>query len=138
MGTPDTVRDPRGFAIKFYTEEGNWDLVGNNTPVFFVRDPFMFISFIHSQKRNPQTHLRDYNARWDFFTLRHECLYQITFMFGDRGIPDGFRHMDGYSSSAYKLINYDNEAVYNMFIWRTNQGVRNLDVQAANQLACET
>ncbi len=134
MGSADTVRDPRGFAIKFYTEEGNWDLVGNNTPVFFVRDSFQFMSFIHSQKRNPETHLIDYNARWDFYSLRPETLYQLTFMFGDRGIPDGYRHMDGWGSSTYKLINSDNQPIYNKFYWKTNQGVKNLDVEKANAL----
>jgi len=98
-GSADTVRDPRGFALKFYTEEGNWDLVGNNTPVFFVRDPIMFPSFIHTQKRNPQTHLKDANMYWDFMTLREETAHQVVaFIFSDRGIPDGHRHMNGYDS----------------------------------------
>ena len=133
-GSADTVRDPRGFAIKFYTEEGNWDLVGNNTPIFFVRDSFQFMSFIHSQKRNPQTNLLDYNMRWDYYTLRHEALYQLTFMFGDRGIPDGHRHMDGWGSHTYKLINNDNQPIYNKFYWKSNQGVKNLDTETANRL----
>ncbi|OTF83166.1 catalase-like protein [Euroglyphus maynei] len=134
-GSSDTVRDVRGFSIRFYTEQGNWDLVGNNTPVFFVRDPHFFMRFIHSQKRNPQTNLLDYNARWDFFTLRPESLYQVTWMYSDKGIPDGFRHMDGWGSHTYKLINNQNEPVYNKFYWRTNQGVKNLDTNTANQLA---
>ncbi|XP_054166686.1 catalase-like [Oppia nitens] len=134
-GSADTVRDPRGFAVKFYTEEGNWDLVGNNTPIFFIRDAFQFMTFIHSQKRNPQTNLIDYNMRWDFYTLRHECLHQLTFLFGDRGIPDGHRHMDGWGSSTYKLVNSDNKPIYNKFYWKTNQGVKNLDVETANRLA---
>lgn len=134
-GSADTVRDPRGFAIKFYTEQGNWDLVGNNTPVFFVRDADMFSSFIHSQKRNPVTNiLPDYNMRWDFFTLRHEALWQITYMFGDVGIPDGYRHMNGFGSHTYKLVNSKNEPIYNKFHWRTDQGVKNLDVETANRL----
>lgn len=133
-GSADTVRDVRGFAVRFYTEEGNWDLVGNNTPTFFIRDPLMFMRFVHSQKRNPQTNLIDYNARWDFFTLRPESLHQVTWMFSDVGIPNGFRHMDGWGSHTYKLINADNQPVYNKFYWRTDQGVKNLDTQTANNL----
>ena len=133
-GAADAERDIRGFAIKFYTEEGNWDLVGNNTPIFFIRDPFQFMRFIHSQKRNPATNLIDYNARWDFYTNRPETLAQVTFMFADRGIPDGFRHMDGWGSHAYKLVNNKNEPIYNKFYWRSGQGVKNLDVNTANQL----
>lgn len=91
MGYADSVRDPRGFAIKFYTEDGIWDLVGNNTPVFFVKDAIMFPSFIHVLKRNPVTHLHDADMYWDFCTLREESIHQNMFMFGDRGIPDGFR-----------------------------------------------
>lgn len=137
-GSADTVRDVRGFAVKFYTEEGNWDLVGNNTPIFFIRDPFMFTRFIHSQKRNPQTNLIDYNARWDFFTLRPESLHQVTWMFGDAGTPNGFRHMNGWGSHTYKLVNSDGQPVYNKFFWKTNQGVKNLDVDTANQLLSKT
>lgn len=133
-GSQDTVRDVRGFAVKFYTKDGNWDLIGNNTPIFFIRDPFMFMQFIHSQKRNPQTNLIDFNARWDFFTLRPETLHQLTWMFSDKGIPDGFRHMDGWGSNTYKLVNDKGEAFYNKFYWRCNQGVRNLDNETANQL----
>ena len=134
-GSADTVRDVRGFAIRFYTDQGNWDLVGNNTPIFFIRDPYFFMRFIHSQKRNPQTNLLDYNARWDFFTLRPESLHQVTWMYSDKGIPNGFRHMDGWGSHTYKLVNNQNEPVYNKFYWRTNQGVQNLTVDQANQLA---
>ncbi|UXI23307.1 tryptophan 5-hydroxylase 1-like [Sarcoptes scabiei] len=133
-GSADTVRDVRGFAVRFYTEEGNWDLVGNNTPIFFVRDPMMFMRFIHSQKRNPQTNLIDYNARWDFFTLRPETLHQVTWMFSDRGIPNGFRHMDGWGSHTYKLINEKNQPFYNKFYWRSEQGVENLSNEKANEL----
>ena len=88
-------RDPRGFAVKFYTEEGNWDLVGNNTPIFFLRDPILFPSFVHSQKRNPVTHLKDPDTFWDFVSLMPQTLHQICFLFSDRGIPDGYRFMDG-------------------------------------------
>jgi catalase len=96
LGSADTVRDPRGFAMKFYTEEGNWDLVGNNTPVFFVRDALKFPDFIHSQKRDPQTNLKSATAVWDFWSKSPEALHQITILFSDRGIPDGYRHMHGF------------------------------------------
>lgn len=86
-GSADTARDPRGFAMKFYTEEGNWDLVGNNTPIFFIRDPILFPNFIHTQKRHPQTHLKDPNMIWDFWTLRPEGIHQVMFLFSDRGTP---------------------------------------------------
>ncbi|CAH1394560.1 unnamed protein product [Nezara viridula] len=134
-GSADTLRDPRGFAIKFYTDEGIWDLVGNNTPVFFVRDPLMFFSFIHSQKRNPVTHLRDYDMYWDFLSLRPESLMQVMILFSDRGIPDGFRHMSGYGSNTFKLVNEHNEAVYCKFHSRPVQGERNIPVDIAQKLA---
>jgi len=135
MGSADTVRDPRGFAVKFYTELGNWDLVGNNTPIFFIRDPIFFPSFIHTQKRNPRTHLRDPNMMWDFQSLRPETTHQFAFLFSDRGIPDGHRHMNGYGSHTFKLVNNKNEAVYCKFIFKTNQGIKNLTVERATQLA---
>jgi catalase len=134
-GSADTARDPRGFALKFYTEEGNWDLVGNNTPIFFLRDPVLFPSFIHTQKRNPQTHLKDPNMVWDFFTLRPETTHQVCFLFSDRGIPDGFRHMNGYGSHTFKLVNDKNEAVYAKFVMKTDQGIKNLPVEEADRLA---
>ncbi|XP_024085312.1 catalase-like [Cimex lectularius] len=136
-GTADTLRDPRGFAIKFYTEDGIWDLVGNNTPIFFVRDPFMFYSFIHSQKRNPVTNLRDLDAYWDFLTLRPESIHQVMIQFTDRGTPDGFRHMDGYGSNTYKLVNALGQAVYCKFHVKTNQGIKNLSADVADRLAGE-
>ena len=111
-GSADTARDPRGFALKFYTEEGNWDMVGNNTPVFFIRDPILFPSFIHTQKRNPATHLKDPNAKWDFLSLRPESLHQSSILYSDRGTPDGFRHMNGYSSHALKTTNEEGEVFY--------------------------
>lgn len=134
-GSADTVRDPRGFAVKFYTEDGNWDLVGNNTPIFFIRDPLLFPNFIHTQKRNPVTHLKDPNMVWDFFTLRPEVTHQVCFLFSDRGIPDGFRHMNGYGSHTFKLVNAKKEAVYCKFHWKTDQGIKNLDVERATALA---
>uniref|UniRef100_A0A8C4IKA3 Catalase n=1 Tax=Dicentrarchus labrax TaxID=13489 RepID=A0A8C4IKA3_DICLA len=117
-GSADTVRDPRGFAVKFYTEEGNWDLTGNNTPVFFIRDALLFPSFIHSQKRNPQTHMKDPDMVWDFWSLRPECLHQVSFLFSDRGLPDGYRHMNGYGSHTFKLVNADGERFYCKFHYK--------------------
>jgi catalase len=102
-GAADAERDVRGFAVKFYTEEGNWDLVGNNTPVFFIRDPHKFANFIHTQKRHPQTNLRDANMQWDFWSLNPESLHQITILFSDRGLPASYRHMNGLRES-YVLV----------------------------------
>jgi len=136
-GSADTVRDPRGFALKFYTEEGNWDLVGNNTPIFFIRDPIFFPSFIHTQKRNPQTHLKDANMFWDFISLRPETTHQVSFLFSDRGIPDGYRHMNGFGSHTFKFVNAKGEANYVKFHFKTNQGVKNLPVDVAGRIASE-
>src|ERR1700737_1761138 len=97
-GAADTARDPRGFALKFYTEDGNWDLVGNNTPVFFIRDPIMFPNFIHTQKRNPYTNCKSATMVWDFFSHNPESLHQVLFLMSDRGTPYGYRHMHGYGS----------------------------------------
>jgi len=133
-GSADTARDPRGFAMKFYTEEGNWDLVGNNTPIFFIRDPFLFPSFIHTQKRNPVTHLKDPNMFWDFITLRPETTHQVSFLFSGRGTPDGHRHMNGYGSHTFKLVNTGGEAVYCKFHFKTNQGIKNLTAERAAEL----
>uniref|UniRef100_A0A3P9AMS3 Catalase n=1 Tax=Esox lucius TaxID=8010 RepID=A0A3P9AMS3_ESOLU len=135
-GSADTVRDPRGFAVKFYTEEGNWDLTGNNTPIFFIRDAMLFPSFVHSQKRNPQTHLKDPDMVWDFWSLRPESLHQVSFLFSDRGIPDGFRHMNGYGSHTFKLVNAQGQPVYCKFHHKTNQGIKNLKPEDAKSLAC--
>uniref|UniRef100_A0A8C4V071 Catalase n=1 Tax=Falco tinnunculus TaxID=100819 RepID=A0A8C4V071_FALTI len=134
-GSADTVRDPRGFAMKFYTEEGNWDLVGNNTPIFFIRDAMLFPSFIHTQKRNPQTHLKDPDMVWDFWSLRPESLHQVSFLFSDRGIPDGYRHMNGYGSHTFKLVNASGRPVYCKFHAKTDQGIKNLPVEEAGRLA---
>ncbi|XP_018115748.1 catalase [Xenopus laevis] len=133
-GSADTIRDPRGFAVKFYTEEGIWDLVGNSTPIFFIRDPILFPSFIHSQKRNPQTHLKDPDTVWDFWSLRPETLHQVTFLFSDRGIPDGHRHMNGYGSHTFKLVDTEGKAVYCKFHYKTDQGIKNLSVEEADRL----
>jgi catalase len=125
-GAADAERDPRGFAMKYYTEEGNWDLVCNNTPIFFVRDPYKFQMFIHSQKRHPETNLRDPNMQWDFWSLCPESLHQVTWLFGDRGIPRSYRHMNGYSSHTYSLVNDDGERVWCKFHFKTQQGIENL------------
>jgi catalase len=134
-GSADTARDPRGFAMKFYTDEGNFDLVGNNTPIFFIRDPFLFPNFIHTQKRNPATHLKDPDMFWDFLTLRPESIHQVMFLFSDRGTPDGFRHMNGYGSHTFKLVNDKGEAVYCKFHIKTDQGIKCLAADKANDLS---
>lgn len=132
QGSADTARDPRGFACKFYTEEGNWDLVGNNTPVFFVRDPLKFQDFIHSQKRHPQTGLRDNTMQWDFWSLSPESLHQVTILFSDRGIPATYRNMNGYSSHTYSLWNKKGERFWVKWHLKTKQGIQCLtDAQAA-------
>jgi catalase len=136
-GSADTARDPRGFAVKFYTEEGNWDLVGNNTPVFFIRDPMKFPDFIHTQKKNPQTNLPDPVAMWDYWSLSPEALHQITILFSDRGTPDGYRHMNGYGSHTFSLINADNQRVWVKFHLKTEQGIRNLTAGQAHKIAGE-
>jgi len=134
-GSADTARDPRGFALKFYTEDGNWDLVGNNTPIFFIRDPILFPSFIHTQKRNPKTHCKDPDMFWDFITLRPETCHQVSFLFGDRGTPDGYRHMNGYGSHTYKLVNAKGEGCWCKFHFKTDQGIKNLPTAKAGELA---
>eukprot|EP00922_Rhytidocystis_sp_ex-Travisia-forbesii_P035033 GHVS01052025.1.p1 GENE.GHVS01052025.1~~GHVS01052025.1.p1 ORF type:complete len:495 (+),score=52.79 GHVS01052025.1:140-1624(+) len=134
-GSADTARDPRGFSVKFYTEEGNWDLVGNNTPVFFIRDPIKFPDFIHTQKKHPQTNLPNADMFWDFLSLVPESVHQVTILFSDRGTPDGYRHMNGYSSHAIKLINMAGELHYVQFHFKTDQGIKNLTAQEAASLA---
>ncbi|HLR81184.1 MAG TPA: catalase [Bacillota bacterium] len=136
-GSADTVRDPRGFSVKFYTEEGNYDLVGNNTPIFFIRDAIKFPDFIHTQKRNPKTHLKDPNMVWDFWSLSPESLHQITYLHGDRGIPATFRHMNGYGSHTFKWVNDQGQAFWVKYHWISNQGVKGLDVKLAERLAGE-
>lgn len=121
-GASDAERDVRGFAVKFYTEDGNWDIVGNNTPVFFIRDPYKFMDFIHSQKRNPRTNLRDATMQWDFWSRAPEALHQITILMSDRGQPKTYRHMNGYGSHTYSLINVDGERFWVKFHFKTMQG----------------
>ncbi|XP_005090060.1 catalase isoform X1 [Aplysia californica] len=133
-GSADTARDPRGFAVKFYTDEGNWDLVGNNTPIFFIRDPMLFPSFIHTQKRNPVTNLKDPDMFWDFISLRPETTHQVSFLFSDRGTPDGYRRMNGYGSHTFKLVNAQDQAVYCKFHYKTEQGIKNLMADQAGDL----
>jgi catalase len=134
MGSADTARDPRGFAMKYYTEEGNWDLVGNNAPIFFIRDPILFPSFIHSQKRNPVTNLHDPNMVWDFWSQRPEAIFMIMRIMSDLGLPDGFRKMDGFGSHTFKLVNANGSAVFCKFHLKTQQGVHNLTAARADQL----
>jgi catalase len=134
-GSADTARDPRGFATKFYTDEGNWDLVGNNTPVFFIRDPLKFPDFIHTQKRMPDSNLKSDNMMWDFWSRSPESLHQITTLFSNRGTPDGYRHMNGYSSHTYSFINANNERFWVKFHLKTMQGIKNLSADEATRLA---
>ena len=133
LGAADAERDVRGFALKFYTEEGNWDLVGNNTPVFFVRDPYKFPDFIHTQKRHPKTNLRSPTAMWDFWSLSPESLHQVTILFSDRGLPTDVRHVNGYGSHTYSLINARNERFWVKFHFKTMQGHKHW----TNAEACE-
>jgi catalase len=136
-GSADSARDPRGFALKFYTEEGNWDLVGNNTPVFFIRDPLKFGDFIHTQKREPQSNLKPAWMMWDFWSLSPESLHQVTILFSDRGTPQSYRHMDGFSSHTFSLINAANERYWVKFHFKTQQGIRNFTRQEAIKMAGE-
>jgi len=135
QGSADTERDPRGFAVKFYTEEGNWDMVGNNTPVFFIRDPLKFSDFIHTQKRDPQTHMKSPTMMWDFWSLSPESLHQVTILFSDRGTPDGYRHMHGFSSHTFSLVNAEGERFWCKWHFKTKQGIKNLTRQRATELA---
>ncbi|TGM96697.1 catalase [Leptospira dzoumogneensis] len=134
-GSADTERDPRGFAVKFYTEEGIWDLVGNNTPVFFERDPLKFPDFIHSQKRDPITGYKNPFRMWDYWAKAPEALHQMTILFGDRGIPDGFRFMNGYGSHTFGLWNKKGERFWVKFHFKSLQGIKNLSPQKAAELA---
>jgi catalase len=137
LGSPDTNRDPRGFAVKMYTDEGNYDLVCNNTPVFFVRDASKFQDFIHSQKRMPDTGLRDNNMQWDFWTLSPESAHQVTILMSDRGTPRTWRHMNGYSSHTYSWMNADGERFWVKYHLKTVQGTENLTDAEAKALAGE-
>jgi catalase len=133
-GSADTVRDVRGFALKFYTEEGNWDLVGNNTPVFFIRDAIKFPDFIHTQKRVPQTNLRSEVMWWDFWSKVPESLHQVTILFSDRGIPKGIPFMNGYGSHTYSFINAENERFWIKFHFKTQQGVQPMSQEDADRI----
>jgi catalase len=134
-GSPDTWRDPRGFALKFYTTEGNYDMVGNNTPVFFIRDPLKFQHFIRSQKRRADSNLRDHDMQWDFWTLSPESAHQVTYLMGDRGIPKSWRHMNGYSSHTYMWVNAGGQKFWVKYHFITDQGIEFLTQAEADDLA---
>jgi catalase len=136
-GSPDTWRDPRGFALKFYTSEGNYDMVGNNTPVFFLRDPLKFQHFIRSQKRRADSDLRDHDMQWDFWTLSPESAHQVTMLMGDRGIPKSWRHMNGYSSHTYMWVNANGERFWVKYHFKTDQGIEFLTQEDADRIAGE-
>ena len=134
-GSADTVRDVRGFALKFYTEDGNWDMVGNNTPVFFIRDGIKFPDFIHTQKRDPQTNVKADTPQWDFWSQVPESLHQVTILFSDRGIPKGIPYMNGYGSHTYSFINADRERFWVKFHFKTQQGIQTMRQEEADMLA---
>lgn len=136
-GSADTARDPRGFAVKFYTEDGNWDLVGNNTPVFFIKDAKKFPDFIHTQKRTPDTHLKNHTMMWDFWSLNPESLHQVLILMSDRGTPYGYRHMHGFGSHTFSMINQNNERVWVKFHFITQQGIKNFNDEDATKMAGE-
>ncbi|NLF33474.1 MAG: catalase [Thermoplasmatales archaeon] len=137
-GAADAERDIRGFAVKFYTEEGNWDLVGNNTPVFFLRDPLRFPDLNHAVKRDPRTNLRSPQNNWDFWTLLPEAFHQVTIVMSDRGIPASYRHMHGFGSHTFSLYNEDNERFWVKFHMRTQQGIKNMtNEEAANTVSID-
>ncbi|MEW5842920.1 MAG: catalase [Bacteroidota bacterium] len=133
-GSADTERDPRGFAVKFYTEDGNWDLVGNNTPVFFIKDPKKFDDFIHTQKRDPKTNCKSLTMMWDYWSLNPESLHQVLILMSDRGTPYSFRHMNGYSSHTFSLINKSNERIWVKFHFKTEQGIKNFTGALAEEM----
>ncbi len=136
-GSADTWRDPRGFALKFYTTEGNYDMVGNNTPIFFIRDPMKFQHFIRSQKRRADNGLRDHDMQWDFWTLSPESAHQVTWLFGDRGIPKTWRHMNGYSSHTFMWVNAKGERFWVKYHFKTDQGIDFLTQKDADRIAGE-
>ncbi|MDO5615496.1 MAG: catalase [Cruoricaptor ignavus] len=136
-GSADTERDPRGFAVKFYTEDGNWDLVGNNTPVFFIKDAKKFPDFIHTQKRHPKTNLKSHTAMWDYWSLNPESLHQVLILMSDRGTPFGYRHMNGYGSHTFSMINDENERVWVKFHLKTKQGIKNFTDSEATKMKGE-
>jgi catalase len=134
-GSPDTWRDPRGFSLKFYTSQGNYDMVGNNTPVFFVKDPMKFQHFIRSQKRRANNGLRDHDMQWDFWTLSPESAHQVTWLMGDRGIPKTWRHMNGYTSHTYMWVNGSGDKFWVKYHFKTDQGIECLTQEEADRLA---
>ncbi|MEG2078662.1 catalase [Chryseobacterium piscicola] len=134
-GSADTARDPRGFALKFYTEDGNWDLVGNNTPVFFIKDAKKFPDFIHTQKRVPKTNLKSATMMWDFWSLNPESLHQVLILMSERGTPYGFRHMHGFGSHTFSMINEQNERTWVKFHFITQQGIKNFTNEEATKMA---
>ena len=136
-GSADTARDPRGFAVKFYTEEGNYDMTGNNTPVFFIWDPLKFPDFIHTQKRNPATNAPDPDMFWDFLSLTPESVHQVTILFSDRGTPKGYRHMNGYSSHTFKWYNEKGDYFWVQYHFKTEQGIQNFTREEAIRMAGE-
>tara|TARA_R100000005_G_scaffold96729_1_gene86898 strand:- start:15146 stop:16618 length:1473 start_codon:yes stop_codon:yes gene_type:complete len=138
LGAADAERDVRGFALKFYTEEGNWDMVGNNTPVFFVRDPLKFPDFIHTQKRHPRTNMRSPTAMWDFWSLSPESLHQVTILMSDRGLPVAPMYMNGYGSHTYSFWNNDGERFWVKFHFKTQQGHRHYTNEEASKVVGET
>jgi len=133
-GSSDADRDPRGFAIKFYTEEGNYDIVGNNTPVFFIRDPFKFPDMVHTHKRNPESNLKDPEAFWDFFSHSPESTHMVTILFSDRGIPRSYRHMHGFGSHTFKWVNAEGQACWVKYHFKTVTGVANLTGEEAARI----
>jgi catalase len=136
-GSADAARDPRGFAIKFYTEDGNYDMTGNNTPVFFIRDPLKFPDFIHTQKRHPATNLPDPDMFWDFLSLTLESVHQVTILFSDRGTPATYRNMNGYSSHTYKWYNDKGEYFWVQYHFKTDQGIKNLTLKESKRISGE-
>jgi catalase len=134
-GSADSARDPRGFALKFYTEDGNYDMVGNNTPVFFIRDTIKFPDFIHTQKRHPETNLPDPDMFWDFLSLTPESIHQVTILFSDRGTPRAYRNMNGYSSHTYMWYNKKGEHFWVQYHFKTEQGIKNFTRQEAQEMA---
>jgi catalase len=133
-GAADTARDPRGFAVKFYTEEGNWDLVGNNTPIFFIRDGIKFPDFVHSQKYDPFTNRQEPDNIWDFFSHTPEATHQFIWLFGDRGIPASYRHTDGFGSHTFQWVNASGERFWVKFHFKTDQGIRCLTTEQAQMI----
>ena len=136
-GAADAERDIRGFALKFYTEEGNWDMVGNNTPVFFLRDPRKFPDLNKAVKRDPRTNMRSATNNWDFWTLLPEALHQVTIVMSDRGIPASYRHMHGFGSHTYSFWNEAGERFWVKFHFRSQQGIKNLTNEEAAKIIAD-